>query len=579
MDLGQRLLPEEIEKIESALTRFDYLKTRGIVRLTDLVEVLEIVKIRRDPKSIVAESLDQFIDQLRKYDELGSGGLLNMLAYHKKLNADSQSQDIATHLEREGVCDASSEVEQLRAERDAAINIALNERERIARYFDGSGFAAKALANGIRAIPAPVFPEARVHRAAIQSHSSAVAETDHTAGDDWGTRPSDRTDPNYGRRCGICMEPVRAGMKQEHGAGVCTPPNEVKLVCAECNKTIVFLDALVRQLQAFDARHDGAARFCEGWMCRHLDLPPVEPVEPDTMVEEVMKLTSRLDALTAELTKVQKALTRLCEKVQATSSEAEASRTLFICRACDATTTGRTDSSFDTPGWRRLDGLDGPDAICPRCVADPTALTWLRDDYPDVRLRPEPSPQPAIPVVAGWVVKNNAPDDQKPFLGRIGWSDTPTKAGPFTDRASANSEAKARTYANLTVLPVDADGAVIEERAKLPVPTPWNRWLADALRHQANVDDGSGTTGPRQEASTRFARFCRHLADKVISEGADAFDWPPTPSELEVERLTRERDAALALARRCREVALGLARSSRQKSTGSFASRGGNRDG
>lgn len=183
MDLGQRLLPEEIEKIESALNVAA--TTGGTKSYVDyLINLLNYISCRRDPKSIVAESLDQFIIQLKKDCDISRSGLLNMLAYHKKLNASLQSQDIATHLEREGVCDASSEVEQLRAERDAAINIALNERERIARYFDGDGFAAKALANGIRAIPAPVFPEARVHRAAIQSHSAAVAETAHAAGDD-----------------------------------------------------------------------------------------------------------------------------------------------------------------------------------------------------------------------------------------------------------------------------------------------------------------------------------------------------------------------------------------------------------
>ncbi len=309
MDLGQRLLPEEIEKIESALNVAA--TTGGTKSYVDyLINLLNYISCRRDPKSIVAESLDQFIIQLKKDYDISKSGLLNMLAYHKKLNASPQSQDIATHLEREGVCDASSEVEQLRAERDAAINIALNERERVARYFDGDGFAAKALANGIRAIPAPVFPEARVHRAAIRSRTAEVAEAAHSAGNDWGV----------------------------------------------------------------------------------------------------------------------------------------------------------------------------------------------------------------------------------------------------------------------------ADRGVIEERAEPPVPAPWNRWLADALRHRANVDDGSGTTGPRQEASTRFAQFCRHLADKVLSEGADAFDWPPTPSELEVERLTQERDAARALcsdlrrvmskARAQRDVAEALARQCRNVALG-----------
>jgi len=63
----------------------------------------------------------------------------------------------------------------------------------------------------------------------------------------------------------------------------------------------------------------------------------------------------------------------------------------------------------------------------------------------------------------------------------------------------------------------------------------WDRWLADALLHQASVDDGNGPTAARVEASSRFASICRSVAARVLERGTDAFDWPPTPAEEEIE--------------------------------------------
>ncbi len=65
-------------------------------------------------------------------------------------------------------------------------------------------------------------------------------------------------------------------------------------------------------------------------------------------------------------------------------------RTTFECRCCGVFVSGKTDGSFDEPGWGRIDGIDGPDAICPRCVKDPTALDGWRAEYPDARVREVP---------------------------------------------------------------------------------------------------------------------------------------------------------------------------------------------
>ena len=70
---------------------------------------------------------------------------------------------------------------------------------------------------------------------------------------------------------------------------------------------------------------------------------------------------------------------------------AASSSTIFGCRCCGASVTGKTDGSFDKPGWRRIDHIDGPNAICPECAARPDeALSALREDgYENACLEPE----------------------------------------------------------------------------------------------------------------------------------------------------------------------------------------------
>ncbi len=61
--------------------------------------------------------------------------------------------------------------------------------------------------------------------------------------------------------------------------------------------------------------------------------------------------------------------------------------TLFTCRCCDRSVQGRVDGTVLEPGWRRIERIDGPNAICPSCEADPTALDALRlDGYEDAHL-------------------------------------------------------------------------------------------------------------------------------------------------------------------------------------------------
>lgn len=66
--------------------------------------------------------------------------------------------------------------------------------------------------------------------------------------------------------------------------------------------------------------------------------------------------------------------------------------TIFSCRCCSAST-GEWPYDSLPEGWRRIARIDGPNAICPACVADPTALDGLREDgYEDAHVaHPDPA--------------------------------------------------------------------------------------------------------------------------------------------------------------------------------------------
>ena len=63
-------------------------------------------------------------------------------------------------------------------------------------------------------------------------------------------------------------------------------------------------------------------------------------------------------------------------------------QTIFECRCCDRTITCRTgddDTEFRSRGWKRIRGIDGPNAICPEDirVAELEGLQFGEDGYED----------------------------------------------------------------------------------------------------------------------------------------------------------------------------------------------------
>jgi len=74
--------------------------------------------------------------------------------------------------------------------------------------------------------------------------------------------------------------------------------------------------------------------------------------------------------------------------------------TIFTCRTCDNACHGFNDGTMDE-GWRRIDHIDGPNALCPSCAADPKSLlSFHRSGYPNAALAPS-DPPVAPPTGAG----------------------------------------------------------------------------------------------------------------------------------------------------------------------------------
>ena len=56
--------------------------------------------------------------------------------------------------------------------------------------------------------------------------------------------------------------------------------------------------------------------------------------------------------------------------------------TLFTCRNCSVCVRGWVDGTVSEHGWHRIERIDGPNFLCPVCVAD-DPIEELRDEYPN----------------------------------------------------------------------------------------------------------------------------------------------------------------------------------------------------
>ena len=80
------------------------------------------------------------------------------------------------------------------------------------------------------------------------------------------------------------------------------------------------------------------------------------------------------------------AVTVNIKDVVGSGSVVGAVKMLHACRTCDRS--GWAANGYLPDGWSSVDNIDGPNAICPACAAEPTSLDALREDgYPDAKVR------------------------------------------------------------------------------------------------------------------------------------------------------------------------------------------------
>lgn len=88
------------------------------------------------------------------------------------------------------------------------------------------------------------------------------------------------------------------------------------------------------------------------------------------------------------LAKVQSACEQLVAAVADIDRKGRPSTTIFECKCCGSCITCRNDDDdveFRSNSWKRLRGVDGPNAICPLCQVDIRAFDALKEDgYEDV---------------------------------------------------------------------------------------------------------------------------------------------------------------------------------------------------
>ena len=62
--------------------------------------------------------------------------------------------------------------------------------------------------------------------------------------------------------------------------------------------------------------------------------------------------------------------------------------TIFECRCCGGHSVGYSDGTFVKLDWRRIDNIDGPNAICADCVEQEECLDHLIEDgYENASIR------------------------------------------------------------------------------------------------------------------------------------------------------------------------------------------------
>lgn len=379
------------------------------------------------------------------------------------------------------------------------------------------------------------------------------------AADEWGARVGDAADPNYGRCCGICGGAVRAGARAAHGVGVCAKP-----AAPAADRSHVFAVRIVDEGEVSGDTCRAVTQFMEprqppapsdertvvvgGRRLRvvlrgpcYLDAPIVdaapkaEPVAPAAVAGWVVR-------------RVYNGHTHYAQRGGSCTNKLD-----------EATRYTHFDAGYEAKDWRRQCAGE-PGTVIEALPVDAAGnVLEERAPAPDVVAQcraAEPTPAPREPD--GWVVvgplgcaytpwlsteadaERNARSQAAGFgpgwTARPFWLDTsPVHPSSLTDVVTTLEEERNMLRANIAALREASDVAVTVRDAEAATLRAEVKRLRAALRDIATTCGG----GIHETATTEF--HCM-VADEV---------------RLVVERLTRERDSAISLARQCREVALG----------------------
>ena len=361
------------------------------VHLLELVAIVAEMLASKDDRARLVDTITERDGQIATLRHECDGRLLQLAAVGHVLDVtpplfpevrDSQRwTDFATKLppaaqELKGRCERlAAERDEMRAEVASLKDRPTLTAERLAEAMRDQGFlfndhlaAAKRLLVRLGPVTLPAVPSGEVSDEDLRAAFDNAERSAYTAAVNEGS--SARPALSLGVDAGIraVRRVLERATVREARADVTDPPLvDVARRALECAES---WDPQARVLG--NVRAADIARLCRAFMA---DGPP-----PPLTDHQVAAVVQRAEPVIAAM----EAGAR-CDKDAGLTS-------LHICRTCDASGWALAGVNVP-PGWSRIERIDGPDSICPKCAIDPSALDCLRDDgYEQAHVRPWTQP-------------------------------------------------------------------------------------------------------------------------------------------------------------------------------------------
>ena len=362
------------------------------VHLLELVAIVAEMLASKDDRARLVDTITERDGQIATLRHECDGRLLQLAAVGHVLDVtpplfpevrDSQRwTDFATKLppaaqELKGRCERlTAERDELRAEVASLKARPTLTAERLAEAMRDQGFlfndhlaAAKRLLVRLGPVTLPAAPSGEVSDEEIAEAIYDAAQTErrtqpgwHGSWVDWSAAPDlQRAQARAAARA--VRERLAKAPTMEVKADVTDPPLvDVARRALECAESWDPQARVIGNVRAADI-----ARLCRAFMA---DGPP-----PPLTDHQVAAVVQRAEPVSAALPDKTAGLT-----------------SLHICRTCDASGWALAGVNVP-PGWSRIERIDGPDSICPKCAINPSALDCLRDDgYEQAHVRPWTQP-------------------------------------------------------------------------------------------------------------------------------------------------------------------------------------------